>query len=72
MIYSLLSKSQKKIADKLILGLTNEQIALQLGVTVSCVKFHLTDCYKKTGAKSCREFIVKLLTEKLTGPKADS
>ena len=47
-----LSTQQLKVTEQLYKGLSNEQIAVNLGITVKTVKFHLTDVYKKKGVAS--------------------
>ncbi len=42
-------------------GLTNAEIAEQLGVTVHTVKFHLASVYRKLGASNRTEAIVRWL-----------
>lgn len=65
MVYQTFSAAQKLVADQLLLGKSNDEIAIAIHVSPKTVKFHLTHLYLKAGAKSCREFIVKILPEKM-------
>lgn len=44
---SLLSPREREVLELATLGLTNGEIAAQLGVTVHSVKFHLGAVYRK-------------------------
>ena len=72
MIYESFSESQKKVADKLLEGKTNDEIAVELGLAIQTVKFHTTRLFLKSGVKNCRQFLVKLLTEKFNQPTPHS
>lgn len=69
MIYESFTKSEKLVADKLLDGLTNEEIASALHCSIQAVKFHTTKLFRKAGVKNARAFIAKVLTERYTLPK---
>ena len=52
-----LSRAQLMVANLLVQGLTNKEIANQLFVTEKTVKFHTTFIFKKTGCKNRGDFI---------------
>lgn len=72
MTYDTFTDCEKRVADKLLLGLSNNEIALQLRITVQTVKFHLTKLYRKAGTAQSRHFIVKVLTEEFSRPRSNS
>ena len=47
-----LTTRETQILEMISKGLTNVQIAAQLGVTVHAVKFHLTGVYRKLGVSN--------------------
>jgi DNA-binding NarL/FixJ family response regulator len=47
-----LSGRELEIVQRVGRGLTNKQIALELGVTLQTVKFHLTNVYRKLGLEN--------------------
>lgn len=53
----LLSKSEREVAKRLMTGMSNQQIGDQLFVTEKTVKFHITNIYQKTGARSRADFM---------------
>jgi DNA-binding CsgD family transcriptional regulator len=57
-----LSEREKQVADLLLQGKSNKEIALALGISVRTVEFHLTHIFEKVGASSRAETIVKLST----------
>lgn len=63
-----LTKRQKQISDKILLGYTNTEICKDLKLAVQTVKYHVTLLYKKTGVKNRSQFIVKMLSEASSGP----
>ena len=53
-----LSNREIEVADLVVLGLSNQEIADKLCVTPKTIKFHLTSIYKKVNLKSRAQFIV--------------
>jgi DNA-binding CsgD family transcriptional regulator len=49
---SVLSPRETEVLDLASLGLTNQQIALRLRVTIHAVKFHLAAIYRKLGVSN--------------------
>ncbi len=78
----LLSKREWEVADLLIQGKSNKQIALELGISESTVEFHLKNIYTKLGVDNRVEAVKKLLeitggipgksTVERTGEKANN
>jgi DNA-binding CsgD family transcriptional regulator len=58
---ALLSPRENEVLGLASLGLTNQQIALRLHVTVHAVKFHLAGIYRKLGVSNRTEAVVHLL-----------
>jgi DNA-binding CsgD family transcriptional regulator len=56
----LLSEREKEVARILLQGKSNKQIALELGISVRTVEFHLRNIYAKLGAVSRTEAVLKL------------
>jgi len=56
-----LSERELEVLEIATLGMTNSQIAKQLGVTVHTVKFHLASIYRKLGAANRTDAIVRSL-----------
>lgn len=54
-----LSPAEARVFDRLLRGLSNKQIALELFVTEKTVKFHVTSIYKILGVRSRAQFLVK-------------
>lgn len=54
-----LTVKETEIARLLFKGLTNKQIASELGVGEKTVKFHLTKIYRKQGVKSRAQLLVQ-------------
>lgn len=46
------TKQQSKVLEQLYKGLSNAEIANNMGISEKTVKFHLTDVYKKKGVSS--------------------
>jgi len=65
-----LSKSEKKVADMVVDGKSNEEIADALGIGLKTVKYHLTNVYAKESVQTRAQLIVKKLREN-TLPSAD-
>lgn len=54
------TSQEEKVANLLLDGLTNKQIALELGISANTVKFHLNNIYRKLGVGDRSKAIVKL------------
>jgi len=53
-----LSNRESEVAELVLKGLSNKEVASQLFVTVKTVKFHLTNIYIKMSVKSRTQLIV--------------
>lgn len=53
-----LSKSEVRVAELIVKGISNKDAASQLFITEKTVKFHLTNIYKKLSVKSRAQLIV--------------
>ena len=60
-----LSPRQKEILDGLVRGLTNKDIARQLGISVAVVKFHLLILFKKLNVANRSEAVAIALRKHL-------
>jgi two-component system, NarL family, nitrate/nitrite response regulator NarL len=60
----LLSPSERKVKELVLLGLSNKKIASRLGVTEKTIKFHLTNIFAKIKVQSRAELIVSENIEK--------
>jgi DNA-binding CsgD family transcriptional regulator len=58
---ALLSPREAEVLDLAALGLTNQQIAARLQVTVHAVKFHLAGVYRKLGVANRTEAVVRCM-----------
>jgi DNA-binding CsgD family transcriptional regulator len=58
---ALLSPREAEVLDLAGLGLTNQQIAARLHVTVHAVKFHLAGVYRKLGVANRTEAVVRCM-----------
>jgi DNA-binding CsgD family transcriptional regulator len=58
---ALLSPREGEVIDLAAMGLTNQRIAADLGVTVHAVKFHLASIYRKLGVSNRTEAVVLCL-----------
>jgi len=56
-----LSRREKEVVDQLLLGRSNKQIALGLGISERTVEFHLNNVYSKMQVGSRTELILKLV-----------
>jgi DNA-binding CsgD family transcriptional regulator len=56
-----LTPREIEVLDLASLGMTNQQIADRLGVTVHAVKFHLAGVYRKLGVANRTEAVVQRL-----------
>ncbi len=57
----LLSQKEQEVVSQLCKGLTNEQIAAKLNLSVNTIKTHLKHIYKKYRVHSRSELIVTIL-----------
>jgi DNA-binding NarL/FixJ family response regulator len=65
---TLLSPRENEVLDLATLGLTNQQIAARLDVTVHAVKFHLAAVYRKLGVTNRTEAVVRCLRARVQAP----
>ena len=56
-----LSMREEQVLELTALGLTNQEIACRLDVTVHAVKFHLASVYRKLGVNNRTEAVVRWL-----------
>lgn len=54
------SKAEKRVLEKLMLGRLDREIADELFVAKTTVKFHMNSILKKTGAKTRYELIARI------------
>lgn len=66
----ILSPREKEVADLLMQGKSNKQIAYALGISERTVEFHLKNIFEKMNVNSRVEFILK--PGKTTGEKSGS
>jgi DNA-binding CsgD family transcriptional regulator len=57
-----LSPRETQVLEETSIGLTNEQVAARLDVTVHAVKFHLAAIYRKLGVANRTEAAALYLT----------
>lgn len=55
-----LSPRETEVGYYLIKGFSNREIGLNLHITVKCVKFHLTNIYKKLKVKNRTQAAIKI------------
>lgn len=60
-----LTHRQNEIAQLLLNGHSNKEIAWQLKIAVQTVKFHVTRIYKRTEVKRRGEFFAKFMHNRL-------
>lgn len=60
------SRAQREVAEHLIKGLSNQEIADLLFVCEKTIKFHITAILKIAGVKSRHSFIAKVLWDKIS------
>jgi DNA-binding CsgD family transcriptional regulator len=63
-----LTPREIEVIDLAALGMTNQQIADRLGVTVHAVKFHLAGVYRKLGVANRTEAVVQRLRAQPSPP----
>ena len=63
-----LSPRETEVLDLASLGLTNQQIAARLNVSVHAVKFHLAGVYRKLGVANRTEAVVHWMRAMPTRP----
>lgn len=63
---------EKEVIDVVCRGLTNEQIAWHLNISVATVKTHLIHIFKKAGVETRGELISRMLTSPQLGAQAPS
>lgn len=51
-LVEIMTQSERRILQYLDLGLSNDQIATRLFVTVNTIKYHLKNVYSKLGANN--------------------
>jgi DNA-binding NarL/FixJ family response regulator len=54
-----LSEREREVMESARMGMTNAEIADELGVTVHTVKFHLASVYRKLGAANRTDAVVR-------------
>lgn len=55
-----LSAQERKVADLLLQGMSNQQISRSLGISIHTVKNHVRQIFLKVGARSRTEAVVRL------------
>ena len=55
---SILSRRESEVLGLVSLGLTNNEIATRLDVTVHAIKFHLASVYRKLGVTNRTEAVI--------------
>jgi DNA-binding CsgD family transcriptional regulator len=68
---SQLTPREIEVLDLAAHGMTNQQIAERLGVTVHAVKFHLAGVYRKLGVANRTEAVVHRLRSEPSPPLAE-
>ena len=58
-LFEPLTEREQQVAQLLVRGLTNKEIALRLGVTQHTVKFHLNGILRKLGVSTRTEAVVQ-------------
>ncbi len=62
-----LSRRERAILDALATGLTNRQLAEELGISLNTVKFHLSNLYDKLSVRNRAQAIAFYYRSRLTG-----
>lgn len=55
-----LTVRQKQVADSIILGLTNKEIAVRLSISEQCVKDHVSRLLRHTGVQNRTQLAIRL------------
>jgi DNA-binding CsgD family transcriptional regulator len=58
-IFSLLSNRERELVELVVEGFNNDEISKKMGITVSTVKQHIKNIYRRTGVKSRSELIFR-------------
>ena len=64
-----LSKKERAILEALSTGLTNRQLARDLGISTNTVKFHLSNLYDKLGVKNRAQAIAFYYSTRSASPR---
>ena len=59
---AVLSRRERQVLDHVSEGMTNAQIASELGVSTHAVKFHLASIYRKLGVANRTEATTRYIT----------
>lgn len=62
-----LSRKERAMLEALSTGLTNRELARELGITVNTVKFHLSNLYEKLGVKNRAQAIAFYYSSRRAG-----
>jgi len=65
------SRAQALVAEKLLEGLSNDEIASNLAISNKTVKFHCTQIYRKFGVVSRSQYMAKMLAKPKPSPIAE-
>ncbi len=68
-VLATLSPREKQVLEMATLGLTNDEVAKKLAVTVHAVKFHLAAVYRKLGVSNRTEAAVLYLQASTGTPR---
>ena len=58
-VFQGLSSREQQVVEMVAAGLANDEISQKLGITVSTVKQHIKNIYRRTGVKSRLELILR-------------
>ena len=58
-IFSLLSNREREVVELVVEGFANDEMSGKMGITVSTVKQHIKNIYRRTGVKSRSELIFR-------------
>ncbi len=61
-----MSPREQLVADMVVRGFSNAEIANKLFVTEKTIKYHLTNIYKELGIRGRAQLIVKFLSDGVT------
>lgn len=59
-----LTDREIEVANQVFKGLSNREIGTKLFISEKCVKFHVTNIFKKYKVKSRAQLMVKLMAER--------